>query len=269
MYGYVFENINGRSRMGKKGMLLRSQKTKAFLIGLCGWHQNGWKEAEFSPYGEEVNEERWYWGANIISWSRLLGIHSKTMRNKQRYCGQLQNHVWIANFRGESREITIHSKYSYFLHGLMTWLVMQRSVWNDIVSWQTRLHNNSTKVSTPCIDDHYFKEEDTKLVGELSNTCPEMLILGKNWDDLIFYGQWISSHDLSQNGPRPVTNAWIDWFHRFIILVNTNNSVIWEIPPNNAGWDCFKTPMLQEILRTLFQGLRTKRENHWTEKHAV
>ena len=32
-----------------------------------------------------------------------------------------------------------------FLHGLMTWLVMQRNVWNDIVSWQTRQLNNSTK----------------------------------------------------------------------------------------------------------------------------
>ena len=32
-----------------------------------------------------------------------------------------------------------------FLHGLVTWLVMQRSVWNDIVSWQTRRLNNSTK----------------------------------------------------------------------------------------------------------------------------
>ena len=26
-------------------------------------------------------------------------------------------------------------------------------------------------------------------------------------DDLMFYGQQISSHDPSQNGPRPVTNA--------------------------------------------------------------
>ena len=32
-----------------------------------------------------------------------------------------------------------------FLHGLMTWLVMQRNVWNDIVSWQTRRLNNSKK----------------------------------------------------------------------------------------------------------------------------
>ena len=31
-----------------------------------------------------------------------------------------------------------------FLHGLMIWKVMQRNVWNDIVSWQTRRLNNST-----------------------------------------------------------------------------------------------------------------------------
>ena len=32
-----------------------------------------------------------------------------------------------------------------FLHGLMTWLVMQRNVRNDIVSWRTRRLSNSTK----------------------------------------------------------------------------------------------------------------------------
>ena len=36
-------------------------------------------------------------------------------------------------------------KIFVFLHGLMTWLVMQRSVWNDIVRWQTRPLSNSTK----------------------------------------------------------------------------------------------------------------------------
>ena len=57
---------------------------------------------------------------------------------------------------------------------------MQRSVWSDIVSWQTR---------RLCIDDHHFKEEETKSVGELSqcmlSNCSEMLILGKNLDDLL------------------------------------------------------------------------------------
>ena len=41
------------------------------------------------------------------------------------------------------------------------------------------------KVSTPCIDDHHFKEKETKSVGELSRVCSQIvlkwLILGKNW----------------------------------------------------------------------------------------
>ena len=32
------------------------------------------------------------------------------------------------------------------------------------------------KVSTPCIDDHHFKEEETKSVGELSTTCSQMVL---------------------------------------------------------------------------------------------
>ena len=32
------------------------------------------------------------------------------------------------------------------------------------------------KESTPCIDDHHFKEEETKSVGELSNTCSQIVL---------------------------------------------------------------------------------------------
>ena len=49
------------------------------------------------------------------------------------------------------------------------------------------------KVSTPCIDDHHFKEEELKSVGELSKVCSQIVLK-------CFYDQ-------SQNGPRPVTNA--------------------------------------------------------------
>ena len=36
--------------------------------------------------------------------------------------------------------------------------------------------------------------------------------------------------------------------------MKTNNIVIWVILPSNEGWDCFKTQILQEILR--IQSLR-------------
>ena len=32
------------------------------------------------------------------------------------------------------------------------------------------------KVSTPCIDDHHFKEEETKSVGELSSKCSQIVL---------------------------------------------------------------------------------------------
>ena len=32
------------------------------------------------------------------------------------------------------------------------------------------------KVSTPCIDDHHFEEEETKSVGELSKTCSQIVL---------------------------------------------------------------------------------------------
>ena len=53
-----------------------------------------------------------------------------------------------------------------------------------------------------------------------------------------------------KNGPRLVTNSWIDWHLTFIRHVNTNSIASCVIRQNNAGWDCFKTLTSQEILRT-------------------
>ena len=58
----------------------------------------------------------------------------------------------------------------------MTWLVMQRSVWNDIVSWQTRRRNNSTKYLLHASMTITSRKEETKSVGELSNTCSQIVL---------------------------------------------------------------------------------------------
>ena len=55
----------------------------------------------------------------------------------------------------------------------------------EVLSWQTRRPSKLYKVSTPCIDDHHFKEEEMKSVGELSHACSQIvlkcLLLGTNW----------------------------------------------------------------------------------------
>ena len=72
-----------------------------------------------------------------------------------------------------------------FLHGPMIWKVMRRNAWTDIVNWRTKQLNNKTKSqSTPCIDDHQFKEEYLGSVGEFQRFAHmfcKMLVLGSYW----------------------------------------------------------------------------------------
>ena len=174
------------------------------------------------------------------------------MWNNQKYCGQLQNHVWIEKFRGRNRKASIPSKIFVFLRGLMTWLVMQRNVWNDIVSWPIRRRNNSTKYLLHALTTIISKKKNWSPCENCQKYALKLFRNASTWhilDDLIFYGQWTNLHDRSRNGPRLVTNAWIDWFHIFIIHVNTDNIVMWVILRNSADWDCFKTLTSREILK--------------------
>ena len=63
-----------------------------------------------------------------------------------------------------------------FLHGPTIWKVMPRNVWNDVVNWQIRRLNNSTMCLVPALMTHHSKEEELKSVGELSNTCSQIVL---------------------------------------------------------------------------------------------
>ena len=75
-------------------------------------------------------------------------------------------------------------KIFVFSHGLMTWLVMQRNVWGDIVSWLTRRHSNSTKYLLHASMTTTSKKKKQNLLENCqihAPNCSEMLILGTNW----------------------------------------------------------------------------------------
>ena len=53
---------------------------------------------------------------------------------------------------------------------------MQRNVWNDIVRLANKTTQQLFKVSTPCIDDHHFKEEEMESVGEFSQVSSQIVL---------------------------------------------------------------------------------------------
>ena len=106
-------------------------------------HQIGWKETKHCSDVECTQQRSRFGRTNIFPWSCIPGMYPKTVWNKQRYCGQLQNHVWIQIFSGKNRKNTMLGKSVYFFMVLR--YVMPRNVWNDTVSQQTGRLNNSTK----------------------------------------------------------------------------------------------------------------------------
>ena len=118
-----------------------------------------WKETEHCSDVESTKQRRWFWRANIFPRSCIPGLHSKTMWNKQRYCWQQQNHVWIQNFRRSNWKIPCSgnlciSSWSYDMEGHAKKCVER---YCELANKKTQqLH----KVSTPCVDDHDFKEEE-------------------------------------------------------------------------------------------------------------
>ena len=132
-------------RLGEGFPLIRTPWKRVILICVCGWHQIGWKETKHWSDVESTQQRSRFGRTNIFPWSCIPGMYSKTMWNKQRYCWQLQNHVWIQNFRRNNWTNYHARKFCVFLRGPTTWKVMPRHVWNDIVSFRTKRLNNSSK----------------------------------------------------------------------------------------------------------------------------
>ena len=86
---------------------------------------------------------------------------------------------------------------------------MQRSAWNDIVSWQTRRGNNSTKYLLHASMTTTKKRQKWNLLENCHMYALKLFWNACTWHvlhDLILYGQWTKLHDRLQNGPKLMTN---------------------------------------------------------------
>ena len=188
---------------------------------------------------------------NIFPWSCKFGMYSKTTWNKQRCCGQFQNHVWITNFCGVNWKITIVGKSVYLFvvlwHGGSCWVVWG----SDIVSKQTKRLNNSTKYQLHALMTITSKKKSWNPWENCQKYALKLFWNACTWhvlEDSIFNGQWTNLHDRFRNGPKLATNDWIVWYLTSITHVSKNNNVMCETLQNNADWDCSQNSDFTEDL---------------------
>ena len=232
-------------------MLVRTPWKKIILICVCGWHKIGGKKHNIDPMWKVLNKEVDLGEPTAFLDHVYLGC---TQRQCQTSKDTVDNYRTMFESRisaGATDKLPCSENLC-----ISSWSYDLEDHAKKCVERYCELANKTTqklyKVSTPCIDDHHFKEEDLKSVGELSKVCFQFVLKCLTWhelENLMFSGQWINLHDRSQTGQELVTNDYVVWSFTFIIHVNTNSIVMWETLPNNADWDCFKTPILQEVLR--------------------
>ena len=201
------------STVGKSsilGMLIRASSKRINLICACGRHQIGWKERNINPMWKVLNKE-------VELGEPISFLDHVYLGCIQRHC-ETRKHI-VDNYRTmfESRISAGATEKlpSSETPNISTWSYGMEGHAKKCVEQYFELANKTTeqlyKVSTPCIDDHKFKEQELrsevnclKYVHKLfSNVyiCHEQV-------DWIFCDQSTNLHVRSQNGPEPVTDVW-------------------------------------------------------------
>ena len=137
------------------------------------------KKQNLDPMWKVLNKEVDLGRTNIFPWSWKLGVYSKTMWNKQRCCGQLQSHVWIANFREENWKTCILLEFSYFY--VVLWYGRSWQEMCGTIMWVSKQEDSTTPQSIHSmrwwsVDDQHLKEEELKSVGESSKVCSQIVL---------------------------------------------------------------------------------------------
>ena len=166
--------------MGKRtylGMFVCSSKTMIIFISTRGWHQNGCKEAECGSHVEEIDGKRWSWRTSFISWPCLLRMHSTGMQTKRENYWTVQQDVWVTYFCWSNRKLRVWQKphaqtvaWSYDMDG------HARKCAERYSELANKKVKQLCKVSSPCLDDYQFKQEELESVGDLSQVCSQIVL---------------------------------------------------------------------------------------------
>ena len=251
----IWDNpIEAKLREGfQLGMLIRTPSKRVILICVCGWYQIGWKETKnHNPMWQVLNKD--------VDLGEPTSFHDhENLGCTQRQCkiskDTVDDHRTMFESRisaGATEKFTMLGKSAYFF--VVLWYGRSCQEMCGTILWVGKQDDSTTLQSINSM--HWWpplQRRRIEILGRIAKSmlsnCSENAFSWHVLDDPIFYGQWPNLHDRSQNGPKLVTNDYLVWSLTFIINVIINNIVMKETLQNHAGWDCFKTPILQEILR--------------------
>ena len=148
---------------------------------------------------EEIAEKLWSWWTPTFPWPRVLG--KRECKPKEIILEQYTKMFESRTSAGETEKLPGVGKAP---RKTVAWSCNMEGHDRKCVEWycwQTEQVEQIYKVSSPCLDDHQFKQEElesVEIITSVLTNCFEMLVPKMNWE---------TRHFLFQNGPRLATNV--------------------------------------------------------------
>ena len=116
---------------------------RIILICVCGRHKNWLERNKILIRCGKYSTKKLIWENQHLSWIMYTWAALNDNAKYTKILWTVTEPCSNREFPWEEQRNSHSLKIFVFHHGLMTWLVMQRNVWSDIVSWQIRRLNNS------------------------------------------------------------------------------------------------------------------------------
>ena len=132
------------------------------------------KEAASGPYVEETDERRWSWRTHMILDHLYLGCTQRECKPNETVIEQYTKMFGsrISAVATENTGKASRKKRSVVLrHGRTCW----KKRWGDCELANKKVEQHY-KVSSPCLDDHKFKQKELESVGALSDVCSQIVL---------------------------------------------------------------------------------------------
>ena len=226
---------------------------------LCMWMTSNWLERKnIDPMWKVLNKEVDLGEPTSFLGSWKLGLHSTTIRNKQRdivdnYRTMFESRISAgATEKLPCSEILCISSWSCDMEG-------HAKKYVETILWVGKQDDSTTLQSIYSVHrwpplQRRRNEICRIIVTIMLSNCSKMFVLGtywKTWYSVVSEKTCTIHYILDQSLWQTIMS--FDILHSSQMWVH-NNIVMWVILQNNVDWDCFKTFVLQEILR--IQNLR-------------
>ena len=234
------------------GMYVRSSETRVISVSICGWHENGCKEAKYGSYVEEIDEKCGYWRIHnifltVCTWD-ALSVNANRMTIIEQYTKMFASRTsvateklitWVAEAsRTNSSVVLRHGGTRLEMRWAILWTSEQESGaivqnFKPLFGWSS-MQIGGTRICW-------------RIVRSLLTNCLNMFVFGTHWTT------W---HIVVRQQACEISHKMV-WqtlgkadFLRSITQTISDSVVMWDTRHSIVDWVCFKPQTLLVILRT-------------------